>query len=219
MELKNIKPYHYIYVLVVIVVVVGAWFSYNSSKPVMLLPIYGELNADSSYHSIPAFSFTDQSGVTVTNQTFDSGVYLTDFFFTHCPSICPKMSGNLEELAGEFKDEPRLKILSHTVDPMRDSVSVLLKYSKKYNANPEQWHFVTGAKSDLYDIARKGYYLSATQGDGGENDFVHTQNMALVDWNRHIRGFYDGTDKIAMKKCATDIKLLLKEYDWKKNNK
>src|SRR6185436_11226614 len=143
----------------------------------------------------------------------------TDFFFTHCPSICPTMSANLEKLSEEFKMEPRVKILSHTVDPTRDSVSVLLKYSLKHHANPHQWHFVTGTKKDLYEIARDGYLLSATEGDGSENDFVHTQNMALVDWEKHIRGFYSGIDKEAMKKCATDIRLLMEEYNWRNSRK
>lgn len=218
MSFKNIKPFYFLYFFAIAAIAIGAWIYFSNGKPVSILPIYGELNADSSYHSIPPFQFTDQTGATVTDKTFDSCVYVTDFFFTHCPSICPVMSKNLEELAEKFKDEPRLKILSHTVDPVRDSVSVLLKYAKKHNANPEQWHFVTGDKKDLYGIARAGYLLSAMEGNGGEDDFIHTQNMALVDWNKHIRGFYDGTNKDAMKKCATDIKLLLQEYEWRKKN-
>jgi protein SCO1/2 len=213
---KKINPFYFIYLFAFVAVLgFGAWKLLLDKKPAMLLPYYGELNPDSSYHTIPPFQFTDQLARAVTQHTFDGDIYVVDFFFTHCPSVCPTMSANLESLAKKFKDEPTLKILSHTVDPLRDSVPVLLRYAVKHQANPNQWYFVTGTKKDLYDIARNGYLLSATQGDGGENDFVHTQNIALIDKEKHIRGFYNGIDNKEMVKLSADISLLLEEYKWR----
>jgi protein SCO1/2 len=110
-------------------------------------------------------------------------------------------------------------ILSHTVDPEEDSVNVMLNYAKLHGVNDKRWLFLTGDKKHLYDLARQGYLLNAEEGNGGEEDFIHTQNFALVDKERHLRGFYDGTDSAEVSRLIIDIKLLLEEYDYKEKHK
>ena len=121
----------------------------------------------------------------------------------------------LERAYKQFKDRSDFMILSHTVDPETDSVAQLLSYSKLHGVTDKRWLFVTGEKKHLYEVARQGYLLNAEEGDGGEEDFIHTQNFALIDKERHIRGFYDGTDSIDISRMLVDIKLLLAEYDYK----
>lgn len=157
------------------------------------------------------WAFTDQTGSTVTDKDYAGKIYVTDFFFTTCHSICPIMSNNMMHLAKKYKGEKRVMFLSHTVDPEEDSVPALAAYAKLHDADPSQWHLVTGPKKELYDMARNQYYASVEKGDGGPDDFVHTQRFTLVDKARHIRGFYDGTDSTDMVKLDRDIKLLIEE--------
>lgn len=117
----------------------------------------------------------------------------------------------MEVVAKEFSGNKKVKFLSHTVNPENDSVNVLYDYAKAHHANAEQWHFVTGDKKQLYNMARESYLLNAEIGDGGPNDFIHTQNFALIDTKKNIRGFYDGTDKKDVQRLVKDIKILLKE--------
>ena len=128
------------------------------------------------------------------------------------------MNTSLERVYTAFHDRNDFMILSHTVDPETDSVAQLLSYSKLHGVKDKKWMFVTGDKKHLYEIARKGYLLNAEEGDGGAEDFIHTQNFALIDKERHIRGFYDGTDSIDVNRLLVDIKLLLQEYDFKAKN-
>ncbi len=172
-----------------------------------------EGNAVEAYkvHTVSGFSFTDQTGRTVTERDFKGKIYITDFFFTTCGSICPIMSRHMMGLAKKYKEDDRIRFLSHTVDPETDSVPVLAEYAKLHDADPRQWHLVTGPKKDLYDMARNQYYASVEPGNGGPDDFIHTQRFTLVDKNRQIRGFYDGTDSTAIVKLERDLKLLLEE--------
>ncbi|HNP50029.1 MAG TPA: SCO family protein [Bacteroidia bacterium] len=176
-----------------------------------LLPIYGPKNADSTDHTIAGFSFVDQEGKNVTEESVKGKIYVADFFFTTCQGICPMMSGQMERVADHFKGEERFHILSHSVKPDEDSVSVLAAYAKEHHADPKQWQFLTGDKKALYEMARKSYLVSLTEGNGGPEDFVHTQFFALVDPDRHIRGFYDGTDSTEVNKLIDDIHVLLDE--------
>ena len=202
-------------------VFVYAFFIYDNKKPLRYLAIFGEKSyeskngsTDTTYHTIQNFSFTDQDGKTVTEKNFEGSIYVTDFFFTTCHSICPIMSTQMERIADKFKGNSEVKFLSHTVDPEIDTVEQLKKYAIKHNADSNQWKFVTGEKKALYEIARTGYLLNAEEGDGGPDDFIHTQNFALIDKDKRIRGFYDGTDSTEINQLMKDIDLLLAEYHY-----
>lgn len=218
----KIKSLNFILLVVAATVFVYAFFIYDKDKPTRILPIFGEKSyeskngkTDTTYHTIQAFSFTDQDGKTVTQDSFKESVYVTDFFFTTCHSICPVMSSQMERIYTKYKGNMEVKFLSHTVDPEIDTVEQLKAYAIKHNADAAQWMFVTGDKKELYNIARTGYLLNAEQGDGGPDDFIHTQNFALIDKDKRIRGFYDGTDSTEMNKLMLDIDLLLAEYKYK----
>ena len=164
---------------------------------------------DSIPHRVQNFSFVDQTGKQITNDDFNEKIYVADFFFTTCPSICPKMTKQMQRVVETYKNEPRVSFLSHTVFPEHDSVNVLATYAKNHDADANRWHFVTGNKKEIYDMVRTGYLLSADSGDGGKGDFVHTQLFALVDFNRHLRGVYAGTDSSDVNKLIADIRQLL----------
>jgi len=215
----KIKPVNVLLLLVALSVFVYAFFIYDNKKPLRHLPIYGEKEItakDTAYHTVPAFSFINQDGQTTTEKNFEGTVYVTDFFFTTCRSICPIMSTQMERVANALKNNTEVKFLSHTVDPETDSVKQLKQYAISHHADTKQWLFVTGDKKQLYDIARKGYLLDAHQGDGGVDDFIHTQNFALIDKDKRIRGFYDGTDSVQVDQLIKDIDLLLAEYHYEK---
>jgi len=202
-------------------VFVYAFFIYDNKKPLRYLAIFGEKSyeskngtTDTAYHTVQNFSFTDQDGKTVTEKNFEGSIYVTDFFFTTCHSICPIMSTQMERIADKFKGNNEVKFLSHTVDPEIDTVEQLKTYAIKHNADSNQWKFVTGEKKALYEIARTGYLLNAEEGDGGPDDFIHTQNFALIDKDKRIRGFYDGTDSTEINQLMKDIDLLLAEYHY-----
>ncbi len=203
-------------------VFIYAFFIFDNQKPLRYLPIFGNKTyeskngkTDTTYHTIQNFSFINQDGKTITEKDFEGSVYVTDFFFTTCHSICPIMSTQMERVAANFKGNSEVKFLSHTVDPEIDTVEQLKSYALKHNANVKQWMFVTGEKQSLYEIARTGYLLDASEGNGGPDDFIHTQNFALIDKNKRIRGYYDGTDSTQMNQLIKDIDLLLAEHHYK----
>jgi len=167
---------------------------------------------DTLWHTVPPFSFDGHTGQKITEQTFKNKIIVTDFFFTHCPGICPKMTKQLTRVQQEFRDDDEVMILSHTVDPARDTIQRLIEYADMYEADSTKWIFVTGTKKDLYHQARKGYFITATEGDGGEEDFVHSEKIVLVDKNRIIRGYYDGTNPEEVNRLMVAIKLLKLEY-------
>lgn len=204
-------------------VFIYAFFIYDNDKPLRYLEIFGPRvyeskngKTDTVYHTVQDFSFTNQDGRTVTQKDLDGSVYVTDFFFTTCHTICPVMSTQMERIYTKFKGNPEVKFLSHTVDPEIDTLEQLRSYALKHNADSKQWVFVTGDKKQLYDIARTGYFLDAQQGDGGPDDFIHTQNFALIDKDKRIRGYYNGIDSTEVDQLMEDIDLLLKEYHYKK---
>jgi protein SCO1/2 len=201
---------------------VYAFFIRDNSKPLRYLAVFGPKEyeskngkVDTTFHTVKDFQFTDQDGNAVSRSYFDGSIYVTDFFFTTCHSICPVMSTQMERVYNKFKGNPEVKFLSHTVDPEIDTVQQLKEYALKYNADSKQWKFVTGDKKQLYDIARSGYFLDAAEGDGGPDDFIHTQNFALIDKDKRIRGYYDGIDSNDVNQLIADIDLLLKEYHYK----
>lgn len=174
------------------------------------LPVYGQRNPDSTDHIISNFSLTDQDGKIITEADFKGKIYVADFFFTNCEGICPLMSDQMERIAGKFKGNTSVLLLSHTVKPEEDSISVLKEYSKNHNADSTQWHFVTGEKKVINKLARSSYLVGGTEGEES-SDFVHTQFFALIDPIKRIRGFYDGTDSTEVNKLIGDIEILLKE--------
>jgi protein SCO1/2 len=205
---------------------IGAYQAYYNPKPAKILETYGNQTVDSIdasgkpftftiVHQVPDFEFIDQNGEKVSQKNTEGKTYVADFFFTTCESICPIMSKEMMKLAGKYQNDPEIMFLSHTVDPETDSVPQLKSYAMAHQAKDQQWKFMTGSKKELYDMARKGYFVTATEGDGGADDFVHTQNFVLVDKFRHIRGYYDGTDSTEMQKLVRDIDLLKAEYKWK----
>lgn len=216
---------NYYWALLIIPAFFVGWYFFNKSeqKPLRLLPYYGQKNSmkdgDTSYHTVKPFMFTNQFNEKVTEETVKGKIYVTDFFFTTCQSICPIMSSELERVYKQFANREEIMILSHTVSPEEDSVNVLMDYAKLHGVKDKKWLFLTGEKKHLYDMARTSYLLNAEEGNGDENDFIHTQNFALVDKERHLRGFYDGTDSIEVSRLITDINLLLEEYAYKAKHK
>ena len=171
--------------------------------------------AQKTFHQIPAFRFTNQEGKTITEATFKDKIYITDFFFTTCPGICPKMTANMDILQQEFKDDDEVLLLSHSVTPVMDSVPVLKEYALRKGVIDGKWNVTTGSKKHIYELARKSYFAVIDEGNGDENDWIHTEQFVLVDKDRRIRGYYDGTEKKDMKKVIADIALLKEEYNRK----
>jgi protein SCO1 len=206
--------------LVIVVLLALFVTSKQENKPLRTLPYFDPRSYSGverkEHHAIPAFSFTNQYGKPVSEKTTEGKIYVADYFFTTCQSICPIMSNQLIRVYEKYKGRNDFLILSHTVDPETDTVEQMLDYAKRHGVNDEKWLFLTGDKKELYALARKGYILEAEEGDGGEEDFIHTQNFALIDKERYIRGYYDGTDSLEVGRLINDLQLLFDEYDSKK---
>lgn len=194
----------------------------NESR-VATLPFYNEATFTPHWHSIndeeldtfhkvSPFRLTNQNGEIITEQTFEDKIYIADFFFTTCPGICPKMTGNMSILQETFLNDDSVLLLSHSVTPEKDSVAVLKEYGQNKGVLSNKWHLVTGEKEMIYKLGRQDYFVEEDLGeDKDENDFLHTENFVLVDKNRHIRGIYNGLNKTAVNQLITDIKTLQKE--------
>lgn len=204
------------------IVIGGMVFAYPLLKKKKVLKIYqpADINpklVDDSKrgvnkdHTIADFKLVNQLGDTITQDVFKGEVYVANFFFVTCPTICPIMSNYFAELQDDFKDEPRVMFISHSVTPIMDSVPVLAEYGEKYGADPNKWILATGDKKEIYNLARKSYFAVLDEGDGGVQDFIHTENMILVDSKRRIRGYYDGTSSKDMERLKDEIGILLKE--------
>lgn len=163
------------------------------------------------YHTIAAFSLTNQNGKTITQDDYNDKIYVADFFFTTCQTICPIMTDNMVKIQEKLKKDDDILLLSHTVTPEIDSVAQLKKYALEKGVNDSKWNLVTGDKKEIYDLARKSY-LAAKDVPYSDNDLVHTENFVLIDKKKRIRGFYDGTDSESIEKLLEDIKILKKEY-------
>lgn len=214
-----LKKYRWFLVIVTLLSAIILTLFYLALKPKKTLPIYNPsmVNPElvdstvqyiSKYHSIADFSFTNQNGKTITQKDYEGKIYVADFFFTTCGSICPKMTTNLVEVQKAFVNNPKVMLLSHTVFPETDSVSVLKEYAKKNGVIDSKWNLVTGDKKQIYTMARKSY-LAVKLGKPEElYDMVHTENFVLVDSNRRVRGFYDGTKKEEIERLIDDINFL-----------
>lgn len=167
---------------------------------------------EGQFHKIPDFKLVNQLGDSVTQKTFEGKLYITDFFFTTCPGICPRMTDNMLKLQEEFIEDPDVLLLSHSVTPSIDSVSVLKKYAENNGIINSKWHLVTGNKIEIYDLGRKHYFVENNLGVPKDiNDFLHSENFLLIDKNRHIRGIYNGLNKASIKQLIADVKTLRKE--------
>ena len=195
---------------------------YNVLTPEKKLPIYqpnmvkfqlvdSTIQHIKRFHKIDDFSLVNQNNEVVSNETFDGKIYVADFFFTTCPGICPIMKENMITLQNEFINDDNVLLLSHTVTPEIDSVSVLKKYSQEKGVIDSKWNMVTGDKKQIYNLARKSYLVAEDIESPIQYDMIHTENFVLVDSKRRIRGFYDGMDNDAMDNLINDIKILKKE--------
>ena len=198
---------------------------YNALKPTKILPIYqpaevsyelvdSTLQHVKKFHKIANFSLTNQNGNIITQRDYQGKIYVADFFFTTCPSICPIMTDNMGFIQSHILEDPNVKLLSFSVTPKIDSVAQLKKYALEKGVNDKKWNLLTGDKKEIYTLARKSYFVVKEDGDGGPHDMIHTENFVLVDPDKRIRGYYDGTDSTAMQDLLEDINTLKEEYDF-----
>ena len=173
--------------------------------------IKGKKVTDTLYHTIPAFNMLGQDSVKISNATLKGKIYVADFFFTSCPSICPVMQKNMLKLYKQYKDERDFAFLSYSIDPLHDTPSKLKKYSTQLGADSKKWYFVSGNKDSTYALAEKGYYATAKADSTAPGGFVHSGGLILVDKERRIRGIYDGTQEDEVDKLSQDMKLLQAE--------
>lgn len=222
--LQFLKKYKVFIFTLLIFSILFLTLSYRFLNPKKRLPVMNpsDVNPEmvddsvqfvSKYHTIANFSFTNQNGKTVTQKDYDSKIYVADFFFTTCQTICPIMTNNLVDVQNAFLNNSRVMLLSHSVLPEQDSVSVLKKYALERGVIDKKWNLVTGDKKEIYYIARKSYLVVKTGNASESYDMVHTENLVLVDTKKRIRGFYDGTKKEETQRLIADINFLLKEDD------
>ena len=191
-------------------------------QPKITLPIYSpnmvsselveeEIQYIKKYHKISDFSLTNQNGETITQDYYENKIYIADFFFTTCPTICPIMTENMYQIQ-EKTIENNVLLVSYSVTPEIDSVSQLKKYAIEKGVKDNKWNLLTGDKKQIYDLARKSYLVAKNDGDGGKYDMIHTENFVLIDKEKRIRGFYDGTSEEEMNKLLIDVEILNNSY-------
>ncbi len=188
------------------------------------LPIYGDRKvemktidgkpvADTIYQTVPDFEFTNQEGKLINQDIVKDKIYIADFFFVTCPTICPRMKKNLLKVYETFKDNPEIMLLSHTIDPEHDSVSVLHDFASRLGADSKQWEFLTGNREKIYELAEHGYYATALADSTEPGGYVHSGGLILVDKKRRVRGIYDGTVESATSQLILDITTLMHEKE------
>ncbi|HCP41734.1 MAG TPA: SCO family protein [Cryomorphaceae bacterium] len=217
----NLKPSEWLKIGILIsVFVVGSTAAYQILQPKPRLPIYNpsdlnpavvddDLERIGRGHRIGNFDLIDQWGNKVDSSLFQGKIYVADFFFTTCPTICIDMGKNFQRIQEVYKDEDRLNLVSHTVMPEIDTVEVMHTYGERIGALKGKWHLLTGEKGELYRMARREYFAVMEQGTSfDEHDFIHTENVILVDEKKRIRGFYDGTSDLDIDRLIRDIQIL-----------
>lgn len=196
---------------------------YNALTPIPKLPIFepamvnfelvdSTIQHQKKYHRIADFSLTNQNGKTFTPLDLNGKIYVADFFFTTCPTICIAMTENLLKVQEKIINNPHVMLLSHSVTPQTDTVAQLKKYALEKGVVDTKWHLLTGDKKEIYELARKSYLAVKEDGDGGPFDMIHTENFILVDPDRRIRGFYDGTDLEEIQRLLEELEILIQEY-------
>ena len=222
MDLKFFKKSAPTLIIMAFFSVIMIYAIYSLLTPEKKLPVYNPADVnprlvDESLvhvrrnHKVLDFKLINQNGDTITNEDYKDKIYVADFFFTRCMTICPVMTNNIGKLQEIFINDDDVKFLSHSVTPIMDSVPILKQYAIDKGVIDTKWNITTGPKKHIYDLARKSYFAVLDEGDGGLQDFIHTENFILVDKKRQIRGFYDGTDTKDIERLVADIKILQNE--------
>lgn len=206
-----------------VVAMVAIYFGYRIIEEGKELPVYSpsELSPElvdsskrdiDSGHRIEEFRLIDQHGDTITRADMEGRITVVNFFFTSCQGICPNMNGNLEKVVSTYEGNEKVQFFSHSVDPSYDSVEVLKDYAKRFDHTDDKWHFLTGEKEAIYRLARGSYFAvkPRSEAEDAESDFIHTENVVLVDEKGRLRGFYDGTSQESMDELVSDIEVLLR---------
>ena len=186
-----------------------------AEKKEAALPIFGEKevqNGDTIYHTIADFKFVDQDSAFVTNETFKDKIYVADFFFTSCRTICPIMKTQMLRVYDSIQNDPDVLLLSHSIDPEYDTVGLLHDYAERLGVKSDKWHFVTGSKEDIYKIAQTSYFATAMEDKSEPDGFIHSGAFLLIDKDKRIRGKYDGTKEEDVNRLLAEIQRLKKEY-------
>lgn len=216
---KDYKKFAVAFLIISIIIISIIYNTLNVYQP---LPVYqpsmvstelvdSTIQYQKKYHKIADFSLINQNGKIITQVDYQDKIYVADFFFTTCQTICPIMTTNMVEIQKEIIDVDDVMLLSHSVTPQIDDVAQLKKYAIEKGVNDKKWNLVTGDKKQIYQLARKSYLAVKTFGNGDEYDMIHTENFMLIDKKRQIRGFYDGTSEEDMERLLDDIKILKKE--------
>lgn len=219
--LQFFSKYKFFLVVLAVLSVIIISAIYSVLKPKEILPVYqpSEVNAElvdstlhykKKYHTIADFSLKNQNGETITQEDYNDKIYVADFFFTTCQTICPVMTGHMVEIQEALKNDSDVLLLSHTVQPEVDTVAQLKKYALEKGVDDRKWNLVTGDKKQIYDLARKSY-LAAKDAPYSPYELIHTENFVLVDTEKRIRGFYDGTLPEDIERLLHDIAVLKKE--------
>lgn len=223
MDIQFFKKSKYTFLFLIFFTIIALPAYYFLVRVDQKLPIYNpadinpklvdnSLRIFTKNHTISDFELINQNGKKVTQKDYEGKIYVADFFFVTCKGICIPMSNNMLKLQEEFEDDNDIMFLSHTVTPELDSVPVLKAYTKRKGINDKKWNVTTGDKKHIYELARKSYFAVLDEGDGGVQDFIHTENFILIDKDKRIRGMYDGTKYENMQKIIDDINLLKEEY-------
>lgn len=219
--LKFFAKYKFFGVVMLVLSIIIIMAIYQVMKPRKTLKVYqpndvsvelvdSTLQHIKKYHTIADFKLVNQNGDTITQENYADKIYVADFFFTTCVTICPIMTDHMVEIQEALKNDPEVLLLSHSVTPEIDTVAQLKRYALKKGVNDQKWNLVTGDKREIYELARKSY-LAAKDAPYNKYDLVHTENFVLVDKKRRIRGFYDGTNPEAIDQLLEDIQILKKE--------
>ncbi len=220
---KFFAKYRFFAVVFSLISLVIIYFIYTALKPKKRLPVYqpsmvnpelvdSTLHYKKKYHTISDFALINQNGDTITQLDYENKIYVADFFFTTCPTICPIMTKNMATIQGSILKDDDILLLSHSVTPQIDSVPQLKKYALEKGVMDDKWNLVTGDKKQIYELARKSYLAVKTDGDGGPFDMIHTENFILVDKEKRIRGFYDGTNSEEIDQLLEDLMTLKNSY-------
>lgn len=218
---KDYKVFAIVFGVISIIIIAIIYNTLNVYQP---LPIYqptmvstelvdSTIQHQKKYHKIADFSLTNQNGKTITQKDYKDKIYVADFFFTTCQTICPIMTTNMAKIQKELINDDEVMLLSHSVTPEIDTVAQLKRYAIKKGVNDKKWNLVTGDKKEIYKLARKSYLAVKDNGDGGPFDMIHTENFMLIDKKRQIRGFYDGTNSEDINRLINDILVLKEEYN------
>ena len=216
---KDYKKFAVVFLIISIIIISIIYNTLNVYQP---LPVYqpamvnyelvdSTIQYQKKYHKIADFNLINQNGKIITQEDYKDKIYVADFFFTTCQTICPIMTTNMAAIQKEIIDDNDVMLLSHSVTPQIDDVAQLKKYALEQGVDDKKWNLLTGDKKQIYELARKSYVAVKTFGNGDEYDMIHTENFMLIDKKRQIRGFYDGTNEEDMERLLDDIKILKKE--------